>query len=310
MLDYDGSDKKELLIVPARGGRFTGRITVPSVKDDIIRNDGQTVLNYTDIITKVVDKLINTSTMAIWDSTTSELTFTDNSGSINGLCVVLGLDSELGLFATTNQINKTTYPNKWLPNFLYIGTDTGNIYLGKTESDGSTSTRQLATAADTIKSSDGTYDYTAETIKTNFDTLSNTIDNVNTKLTGIVNGIGNQHVQSSELSYEAEVLTDGPDILVNLASNTSDTVNSESHLKRRVASFPGVTGILTPANGGTGTNDLRNVSVGSATSITVHTSTGSGAAPQATYTTRKIILSTKAPGAADGNNGDIWIKYS
>ena len=67
--------------------------------------------------------------------------------------------------------------------------------------------------------------------------------------------------------------------------------------------------VLSAANGGTGATNLQQVTVGSASNITVYTSTGSGATPAATYTTRKVIMSTAKPTAADGNNGDIWIKY-
>ena len=119
--DFDGSIGREPVLVPAAGGRFKGRITVPDVSADTLKKDAQTVLNYRDIVSKVVDTLLNTSTTATWlpedtsdyqdPNTDTELkgdeadvidmdadeiealynlTFTGNDTSVNGICVVVG----------------------------------------------------------------------------------------------------------------------------------------------------------------------------------------------------------------------------
>lgn len=148
VIEFDGSSQKTLGIVPADGGRFSGRITVPPVSDTTLRSDGETVLNYKDIVSKVVDRLLNTSAMATWNN--DELTFTDTeTPAVHGICVVLGTEPDAANFAESNNENwnLATSENppssvpKWLPNFLYICEDTGNIYLGKAES---TETRLLS----------------------------------------------------------------------------------------------------------------------------------------------------------------------
>lgn len=126
--DFDGSAAKSVTIVPANeGGRFAKRITVPHVEDSTLKDDGETVLNYTDIVGKVVDRLLNTSAMATWNG--NKLSFTDTeTPAVHGICVVLGDEANVGDFANEN------YSSKRIPNYLYICKDTGNIYLGSADS--------------------------------------------------------------------------------------------------------------------------------------------------------------------------------
>lgn len=127
LIEFDGSTAKSIDLVPASGGSFAGRITVPPVSDTTLKSDGETVLNYNDIVGKVVDRLLNTSAMATWDN--NKLTFTDTeTPAVHGICVVLGDEANVGDFANQN------HTSKWIPNYLYICKDTGNIFLGKAES--------------------------------------------------------------------------------------------------------------------------------------------------------------------------------
>jgi hypothetical protein len=121
---FDGSSAQSLNIVPAAGGQFEGKIRVPDLATAVNDKD---VLNYKDIVSKVVDRLLNTSAMATW--TGNELSFTDTeTPAVHGICVVLGNESDVASFANQNHISK------WIPNYLYICKDTGNIFLGKAES--------------------------------------------------------------------------------------------------------------------------------------------------------------------------------
>lgn len=141
LIEFDGSAAKNIELVPASGGSFAGRITVPPVSDTTLKSDGETVLNYNDIVGKVVDRLLNTSAMATWDN--NELTFTAaETPAVHGICVVLGNESDVSSFAESNNKNWTdatseTPPSlttKWLPNYLYICRDSGDIYLGSADS--------------------------------------------------------------------------------------------------------------------------------------------------------------------------------
>ena len=147
IINFNGSNesgtKNSLEIVPSAGGRFSGRITVPNISDSVIKNDGETVLNYNDIVRKVVDRLLNTSAMATWNKEQETLTFTEQEApAVHGICVVLG--TEDGIYGFTRK-NKENYeiatsenqPDsvlRWLPHYLYICTDTGSIYLGAANS--------------------------------------------------------------------------------------------------------------------------------------------------------------------------------
>lgn len=144
---FDGSSAQSLNIVPAAGGQFEGKIRVPDLVTAVNDKD---VLNYKDIVSKVVDRLLNTSAMATWND--NKLSFTDtNTPAIHGICVVLGneldlLGKEVSVedptsvigFSKINNDNwlKATSENpptpmpKWLQNYLYICKDTGNLYFG------------------------------------------------------------------------------------------------------------------------------------------------------------------------------------
>ena len=148
-ITFDGSTEESISVVSAEtGGKFNRAIRVPSINSeagsDNLNNEkihDEAVLNYKDIVGKVVDRLLNTSAMATRDN--NELTFTDTKTSeVYGICTVFGAETDVVNFAGTNNANwnaaNSENPpdssSKWLPNYLYICSDTGNIYFGTANS--------------------------------------------------------------------------------------------------------------------------------------------------------------------------------
>ena len=170
--EFDGSEPESVVIVPAAGGRFEGRITTKDVSDGVLASDGETIINYNDIKNKIVNKLLNTSSVAAWDGTKLTFTKKDSSETFNGISFVVAdgttTETEIEHFAAEN----SKVDNKWLTSYLFIDKNTKNAYFGTSEDDGyirlSTSTinAELAEKATTICGTvDGTYrSYSAATI--------------------------------------------------------------------------------------------------------------------------------------------------
>ena len=164
-ISFDGNADKTISIVSAEtGGKFKNAIRVPSVSSEAGKANktengihAEAVLNYKDITDEVVKTLINTSTTATWipkegyddpNDRESEdeaeiiyesdpvyfenkytLTFTEDtkdSSLVNGICVVVGpgKKNEILHFAKYNLIKEL------LPYFIYVSTDTWNMWLG------------------------------------------------------------------------------------------------------------------------------------------------------------------------------------
>lgn len=138
---FDGAEPKEISIVSATtGGKFMSAIRVPSINDEGSANKTKSgihkeaVLNYEDIVSNVVDKLINTSSMATW--TDDGLVFTNSDGSINGISLVYGKEDDFSRFEIVNKdAAANDNDSKWLAAYLYICSDTGNLYFGTCELD-------------------------------------------------------------------------------------------------------------------------------------------------------------------------------
>lgn len=130
VVEFDGSEARGVKLVPADGGRFTGRITVPSFASTW-DNDPETVLNYKDIQDTVLAKLKNTSVLYTWSGTTISPVIKQ---AIAGISLVTGLEEHLAEFIAFAGTKPTEY--------LYICSDTGNIYLGTSTS---AEVKQLAT---------------------------------------------------------------------------------------------------------------------------------------------------------------------
>jgi hypothetical protein len=308
LVEYDGSTAKNVEIVPASGGSFSGRITVPDVSEATLKSDGETVLNYNSIVNKVVEKLINTSTMATWDSTVGTPVFTNyNDASINGLCVVKGTEADLNSVNAEQEATgflQLNFDNKWLPDFLYICIDTGNIYLGTADSVEAT---RLAVSADNAKYAD--HADTANRLKT-ARSMKVDLASDNMVSTALFDGTADVALSVENIllpSHGGTGKNNLNDVTVGTAQKLSDTdgtitvKNIQDMSSKISAAQQGISEII---NGPTVVNKAKT-----ATNITTHTSTGNGAAVKASYSPTRIIISTAVPTSLDGNDGDIWIKY-
>lgn len=293
-VNYDGSVSQNIDIVPASGGKFSGNIAVRDLSNDELASNGELVLNYNSIVTKIVDKLINTSTMATWDNSSKKLIFVNSSAAVNGLCVVKGNNSELTTFSAEN--NKA----KWLPDYLFICTDTGNIYCGTSTS---TATVQLALKATQLVSSSSNESYF------DFNDILN--------LTSLVNQ------QSQELSELNKTINDLDEAIETTAKNLA-SAESAARWASTIASTNNEQinwikdGNITVGNAASANMATYAASAGnaeSAGSATKATQDSDGKQINLNYfrsasnntTVNTITISSNTP--SGGSNGDIWIKY-
>jgi hypothetical protein len=293
---FDGSDSKEIIIVPASGGKFTGPIRVKSAAGDdgdayknVDRNGNfvdEAVLNYKDIKDNVLNQLLNTTVMYTWSGQTLNPNI---STSINGLSLVLGSENELDDFHNDNK-TKLANNNTYLSSYIYIDKDTGNLYLGLV---GEESPIQLAKLA----------------------TLSSEANKLTKILPTTEGGTGLAINSLNELTVgKASQLETGRAIKVNLAKNSNldaQTFNGTSGYES------GVQGVLKEANGGTGQASLAKVTVGKATEADKSTNALNDQYSRQidTYYQKKILIKSASdrpngPLSTDGTTGDIMIIYS
>lgn len=149
LTDFDGSTDESIVIVPAGGGRFKGRITVPPVSMNTLKSDGETVLNGNDIKNLVVSELLNTAVLCTWED--GQLHMGSADLPIKSICIVTGNDSDINGaygFAAKNNAEYLDYLNdvnangksdiKYFSAYIYISTDEGNrgnIYFGTCDHD-------------------------------------------------------------------------------------------------------------------------------------------------------------------------------
>jgi hypothetical protein len=187
---FNGSEDITIDIVPATGGVFSGPIRVPANEDESLPDEA--VLNYKDIVNKVLYQLINNSTTYVWDG--DELSPTSANGAINGLSLITGSFSALEAFIDYNKNTASTKINA----YLYICTDNGNIYYNTINSDTAVPVAINATnLCSTTK--DGT-DYTA-------DSLQKILSDITTDILQIKNGgIAVKKAESAESAGTATLL--------------------------------------------------------------------------------------------------------
>jgi hypothetical protein len=325
---FDGSEAKSITVVPAEGGRFTGRITVPSLKTSgPINRDGETVLNCNDIKEYIVNELQNSSVLYTWeydqDTKTGTLTGGGLGTAVQSICIIYGASEDVEPFAEYNHAAYIDYTENnnvdasFMAAFIYISDDTevsagddpekeyiGNIYFGTCEQPTTVPVRATADRANRA--------------------------NI------------------------AEALETACSFQVDLAKNTAVTYKGDTEDLDL-----GVMGVLKPENGGTGKTSLSDVTVGKANIVSGYDSTGNlrettaaalyakleqanldsqkltevinGTIPVHTATTaqaiavytlnsstgtwepnnrRKIFASTSEPSNDFGNTYDIWIQHS
>lgn len=276
--NFNGSVEKNITIVPADGGKFTGRITVPAVTANTLNSDSSTVLNYADIKNHVVPKLINNSVAYSWDGT--ELNSTINN-AICSISIIYGKEEHAEKFAQDN-FNKSE-----LSSYLYICSDTKNIYYGTVNS---ASLDKLVT--EVTKSETATKLITPRKITTNLSKnaveakFDGTAD-IEPRVTGVldpVNGGTGSTTLSNITVGTANTLRDASD--GRKSATAIDVINNRTDIDNIIS---GATYVAKAYNADN-TSKLNGQS--------------------ASYYQKKITINTRIPTNEDkGSNGDIWIAY-
>lgn len=171
-VEFDGGFEKSISVVPVEGGRFAGPIRVEDNTEAQI-ND-KAVLNYHDIVETVFGEFKNHSALYAWDKDLQVVSDRFKpiipGNSPNSISIVRGLETHLQNFAEEN------WYKKYLAVYLYICTDTGNIYYGASPESGNyyTPTRiavlsdsaRVADSAKALQFTDGSANspYTAESL--------------------------------------------------------------------------------------------------------------------------------------------------
>lgn len=124
-MTFDGSSDQTINIVSAEGGRFTGKIAVPSATAADFEADKQMVVNYNDIKNIVLDQFMNNSVLSTWDG--DKLEMGGESASIKSVGIVTGKNDEVNAFAEYN------FTKKIFAAFIYVA-DNGLIYFGNADS--------------------------------------------------------------------------------------------------------------------------------------------------------------------------------
>jgi hypothetical protein len=133
---FDGHEAKSIDLVTADGGRFNDKIRVPRNSDTTIHNEA--VLNYGDIKEKFIGHLLNNSVLYKWNKITSDspedpkfkLDPTTTVSNLAGMSLVYGTEEDRQAFAAKNYNDYCSNKNSYLAAFLYICSDSGNIYFG------------------------------------------------------------------------------------------------------------------------------------------------------------------------------------
>lgn len=344
--EFYGDEAKTVEIVPTTGGKFKGPIRVPDanvVQDGVsnTRANGEffddAVLNYKDIKNKVLSNLLNTSVLYNWNGT--ELNPVVEK-AIAGISIITGTEASL---LGTNGFAQKNNTSKQISAYLFVCTDTNSIYFGTSGS--STATRLANKATELNLATPISLNVDLESNKAaDFDGSKNATLGVIGKLPLANGGLGGDISSTgSQAAKTAEYYINGS-ISENTSSITDDTWmlfrqntpsltagqycrKKASALLTYIANKLGFTTsatskILSVANGGTGTNNLNNVSVGSATKAT-NDAYGTpirenyyryaSGIRNSTEVGKRITISTSDPTTLDSGNhgadGDIWIVY-
>ena len=173
--EFNGSTPVDISVVPSTGGTFTGAINVP----DTSEVQPTSVLNYNDILNKVLTEISNHSTVYEWEAEEDAFDRGDliaklEGAAPSGICVVIGAEKDRLVFGRYNEKNKV------LPAYLYICSDSGNIYYCTyddyiklaAESD---SARKLNYYGNQTTPDTPSISYTAEDLKNKFDEVDSRI---------------------------------------------------------------------------------------------------------------------------------------
>lgn len=250
--EFNGAANVELSVVPAAGGAFSGPIRAKSatnVKDNSGHIKDDAVLNYGDFNNVILKSLINNSILYEWkyDAEASEnklIPAIDSGNTISGISLITG--TEHALINGTNGFAKENENKNYLPAYLYICTDTNNIYFGTSTS--STATRLAASAANLVDYDLG-LNYNAENIKQLENTLEATANYLETLSSNITDGtIVAKQAEQADQADQATKLNTPRQLKVDLASNTGVYFDGTDN-----ATTIGVYNVLPVERGGTGT---------------------------------------------------------
>lgn len=317
VVNFNGKESAHLDLVTADGGRFKQRIAVPPDTRDTI--DDEAVLNYGDIRNKVLNNLLNTSVLYSWNGTKLDPTI---NNAIVGISLITGSESNL-LDPQKGFAVKNKNSSKKVSAYLYICTDTNNIYFGTSDEN---TARRLATEATELS--------LTKPISLNVDLesedaaeLDGSTEGASLGVTGKLpmshGGLGGNLSTDTQVATATEYYVNGSitedrtavsDTTWMLFSRDDPSESTGQYCRKRANSLwvylvnkirtrfgfstTDGTDVLSPAHGGTGEKNLRNVTVGNSNMLNNQS---------ADYYQKKITVSNSEP--SGGSVGDIWIVY-
>jgi hypothetical protein len=291
-VEFDGSEDKEISVIPSTGGHFTGRIEVPTLGVEgpaIIDAYPDAVLNCKDIKSYVVSSLLDNSVLFQWDG----INLNDaESGNINNIALITGTEANADKFAKVN------FNSKKFSAYIYIATatgyDTDNIYFGTSTSDKLFGVRVRADNANTANKLTTSRDFLVKldsNVADAFDGTENATPGVSGTLAIKNGGTGAATAAAARTSLGITPANIGAATASH--NQAAETITSGTLSYDRLPVVP-------EAKGGTGATSLINVTVGNALNLGNNLPS---------YYQKKITLSTASPSNSDGSNGDIWIVY-
>lgn len=288
---FNGSASKNVSIVPASGGKFTGRVTVPNVESNISLKDlSETVLNYSDIkskmtadfTTELTTQLTNTSLVYKWKN--SVLSPALANTNLAGISLIEGLEEDVNKFANknynnclSNATNDPSNPDKiWLASYLYLCTDSKNIYYGTSDLSYAVHIAKNATTASQL--STGTVTKNATHIQANEEAIADIKD-------GTITVKKAESATRAAIAINSTNITDGTNKLTystlkDLDTKMNSIYASAGTVKKATRAFQDANGRLIHDNYYQSPYNTGNIN--------------------------KIHIGTNRP--APANYGDIWIK--
>lgn len=232
---YDGSETRTISVVSAEnGGFFKGPIKTAHVENP----GADHILNYGDV-TAAVQLLTGSGWYSYIGAAFAPIT---KNGANQYLGIVCGDNSLVNNFGAANALHK------YLPVYLYLSTDTGNLYYG---TELSSTPVQIVNNANNLTGSGTTPTYTAETIKAALDALSARITTNTSNITSLTNThnsdkstlssristeISNRESACEALEERIDDLEDFKDKVTTISSNGVKVYNS-SRLNGQLASY-------------------------------------------------------------------------